>query len=159
VEIVRIWRRSIKEEKGYFLLDALVAMVIFALAGLTTMTFFSVTISSVSVLRQETDATYLARQQIESLQQYDQNNYTRNNTAFWSTIIPSTSTKTLNGNDYTVNLSFIPASQMPAYTASSGIYALAAVSSNNDITPIRVVVSWTIKGRNRSIAMDAYLVK
>jgi type II secretory pathway pseudopilin PulG len=153
---------KLEPEKGSILLDCLMAMVIFALAGTMILQTYGMLTRNSSFLRQETDAKYLALQEVESLRQLDQKGVVRTDSSTWATYIASNSgLKTLNGRNYNVTIVLIPSSQLPtSFTSSSGKgTGMTAISADTNLTPVRVTVAWTENTAARSIVMETYLMK
>jgi Tfp pilus assembly protein PilX len=149
------------QEKGAILLDCLMALVIFALAGMMIMQVYGMLVRNSSDLRQENDATYLAMQEVESMRQLDQKGVLRSDTTTWQSYITKHAvTKTLNGFSYNISIALIETSKLPSsYTTITGQFNGTAISSNTNITPVRITVNWSQKGLPHSVIFETYLVK
>lgn len=80
--MISFFRTLWRSEKGFSLLEILIALVILATAGSMIMLAYSQAIISTRLVNEQNTATNLARQQIEFLRQYENVSGTGQNTAY-----------------------------------------------------------------------------
>lgn len=133
-----IWKYLNKNQRGWILIDGLIATVIVAIAlTALAMAYRQSTVVSISA-ENYSKAVYLAQSTIENLKQNDLD---------LTKTVPATVTE----------METIPPS---IYKFSITPFAVSEIQYiiSSSLVPIRVIVSWTESGAPRSVAITSYYI-
>lgn len=130
--------KMIKKQNGFSLIEVIIALIFISLIFVGILRAYNNTIGSSAELKAHAIAINLARQRIEDLKKYDGMGLNRNNDV-WKE--DDTLTNTINGITYTTTTSILTTDA-------------ASLFNDNQYIPIRVVVSWQFRGKDKSVTMD-----
>ena len=119
-----------RNQKGWMLIDALIGLVVLAVALLAMASGFRQAVTGTVMAGNRTKAAYLAQQQLSDLRRYEHRGYDRSRVDIWNTSSAYSDPNPGSQLQFQFNSAVLETAQIP-----DGL--------DNDIIPVQAIVQWT----------------
>jgi prepilin-type N-terminal cleavage/methylation domain-containing protein len=149
-----------KNEKGFSLIELLIALVLVGVMFVAIMTGLRQSLATTAFVRANTIALNLAKERIEFLKQYEGNTSQTRSSATWLGT-PNPYTVTRNNINFSVSTAVINANLPTSATVTTtnpintALFNIQTDTSN--VIPIRVSVSWS--GGTKPVVLDTFIIQ